>query len=116
MSFITLKRDAKCKACNAELKAGWRARWYRNGDVYGVHCHNRDNTPTGASYEESMAGTKWEQKAQADIAKRGYVSAPPKPERKQKYEHCTCEDYPCCGHERGGYNPMYRYGSAEMGF
>lgn len=36
---ITLKRAAHCKECNAALPAGTRAKWYRNGDVYGIDCH-----------------------------------------------------------------------------
>src|SRR4051812_43756016 len=36
---ITLKHDTQCRDCGATLPAGSRARWFRNGDVYGNECH-----------------------------------------------------------------------------
>lgn len=37
--FITLKHDATCADCGAVLAAGTRARFYRNGTIYGDECH-----------------------------------------------------------------------------
>jgi hypothetical protein len=36
---ITLKHDAVCAECGGPIPAGAKARWYRNGDVYGFGCH-----------------------------------------------------------------------------
>ncbi len=45
MKVITLKYDARCQDCGAELKAGTRARVYptRGGRllIYGLTCHKR---------------------------------------------------------------------------
>ena len=41
---ITLRRPATCRQCGAHLPAGSRARWYKNGAVYGLHCHERSHT------------------------------------------------------------------------
>lgn len=50
--IITLKRDAECKQCGAKLKTGTRARWYRNGDVYGFDCHGSKRPQSArASYQ-----------------------------------------------------------------
>lgn len=52
--IITLKRDGQCKQCGAQLSRGTRARWYRNGDVYGFDCHGGKGTPARsarASYQ-----------------------------------------------------------------
>lgn len=43
---ITLKREATCAECGATLPPGTRARWYRNGAVYGLSCH--EQAPRGA--------------------------------------------------------------------
>lgn len=40
---ITLRRPAVCKQCGASIEAGSKAKWYRNGDVYGLDCHTRRN-------------------------------------------------------------------------
>ena len=37
--FITLKHEARCADCGAPLPAGTRARWFRDGSVYGDACH-----------------------------------------------------------------------------
>jgi hypothetical protein len=37
--YITLKFDAQCADCGALLKAGTRARYFRDGSVYGNECH-----------------------------------------------------------------------------
>ena len=39
MPHITLKHDAVCADCGTALPAGTKARWFRNGDVYGSDCH-----------------------------------------------------------------------------
>jgi len=39
--IISLRRAAKCADCGADLPVGARAKWYRNGAVYGVTCHER---------------------------------------------------------------------------
>ena len=36
---ITLKFDAQCADCGATLPAGTRARYFRDGSVYGNECH-----------------------------------------------------------------------------
>lgn len=36
---ITLQHEAQCRDCGAVLPAGTKARWFRNGDVYGNDCH-----------------------------------------------------------------------------
>lgn len=36
---ITLKHEAQCRDCGAVLPAGTKARWFRNGDIYGNACH-----------------------------------------------------------------------------
>lgn len=38
---ITLRRSGTCGECGAELPAGSKAKWYRNGKVYGLTCHTR---------------------------------------------------------------------------
>jgi LSD1 subclass zinc finger protein len=38
---ISLKWDATCKDCGAELKAGTPARYYGKGRVYGTTCHEQ---------------------------------------------------------------------------
>lgn len=44
---ISLRRAAKCADCGADLPVGTRAKWYRNGSVYGLTCHARPaNLPT----------------------------------------------------------------------
>jgi hypothetical protein len=51
--IITLKRAGTCRQCGADLKPGSRAKWYRNGAVYGLDCHadehstRRDTAPHG---------------------------------------------------------------------
>ncbi len=39
MPYITLKHDALCSDCGAALPAGSKARWFRDGSVYGDACH-----------------------------------------------------------------------------
>lgn len=67
--------DAVCadESCGAFLPAGSLIRWYRNGKVYGVHCHT---------------------KSESVQAKNGIYR-----EKKQKEFNTPCghEDYPCCG-------------------
>ena len=36
---ITLKHEATCADCGAVLPAGSKARWFRDGSVYGNACH-----------------------------------------------------------------------------
>ncbi len=51
MKVITLKYDARCQDCGAELKAGTRARIYptRGGRllIYGLTCHKRGSDGVG---------------------------------------------------------------------
>ena len=41
--LITLKREAVCDepTCGSDIPAGSKARWYRNGKVYGLTCHEQ---------------------------------------------------------------------------
>lgn len=39
--LITLKREAVCEDCGSDIPAGSKARWYRNGKVYGLTCHEQ---------------------------------------------------------------------------
>ncbi len=55
--IITLEKPAKCADCGAELKAGEKARWYRNG-TYGIGCHQ--NLSDGwKTYAEIAHKFKW---------------------------------------------------------
>lgn len=51
--IITLKRAGTCRKCGADLEPGSRAKWYRNGAVYGLGCHvderstRHDTAPRG---------------------------------------------------------------------
>jgi len=71
---ITLKRPAVCKQCGTALPAGTRAKWYRNGDVYGLDCHTRTNGPAkpiGQSQEDwicSDAGYEYQMERAAERA------------------------------------------------
>ncbi len=38
--LITLKYEAVCADCGAELPAGIQARWYGRGRIYGRGCHS----------------------------------------------------------------------------
>lgn len=56
---ITLKRAGVCRECGAQLPAGTRASWYRNGAVYGLNCHakngaavDRKTRAAGGSHED----------------------------------------------------------------
>lgn len=44
---ITLKRPAKCAepGCGKPVLAGARARWYRDGRVFGIGCHGKALVP-----------------------------------------------------------------------
>lgn len=54
--IITLKRDGKCADCATILKAGSKARWYRNGALYCLDGHNgKVNGDPG----EHKAKTDW---------------------------------------------------------
>jgi hypothetical protein len=57
---ITLKRAAHCKQCGAALPIGSRAKWYRNGDVYGLNCHSRksDAGPDGYQGEDYVCSDR----------------------------------------------------------
>jgi hypothetical protein len=39
--LITLKRDGVCADCGSEVPAGSKARWYKNGTIYGLTCHEQ---------------------------------------------------------------------------
>lgn len=52
---ITLKRAGHCRECGKELKAGTRAKWYRNGAVYCAEGHGKGNAaaePVGQFQED----------------------------------------------------------------
>jgi len=64
--LITLRRDATCKQCGAAIAAGEKAKWYRNGDVYGLDCHTRRNRE---AYRDSYRGEDY------PCSDRGYEDA-----------------------------------------
>jgi DNA polymerase-3 subunit beta len=51
MALIRLKRPAVCADpdCGADLVVGQRARWYGNGRIYGLECH--EQRPKGTTAE-----------------------------------------------------------------
>jgi hypothetical protein len=92
--MITLRRPAVCADCGANIKAGTRARWYRNGKVYGTTCHEQkpkrraaydgdyhEGEPLGLTYSRLDPYGAYT----TDGTKIGTTT-------------CGCEDYPCCGH------------------
>jgi len=55
---ISLRRAAKCADCGADLPVGTRAKWYRNGAVYGLTCHERPaNLPRRAARAPAWMAT-----------------------------------------------------------
>lgn len=38
---ITLRYDATCRDCGADLPAGTKAKYYKRGFIYGLTCHAR---------------------------------------------------------------------------
>lgn len=53
--IITLKRTGKCADCGRELKAGTKAKWYRNGAIYCLDGHNGKASNPG----ENKPQTDW---------------------------------------------------------
>ena len=78
--IITLKRADTCRDCGAELKAGSKANWYRNGAVYGIGCHSTGHEPLGLRLSRRDPKGLYA----ADGRMIGRV-------------RCNHEDYPCCG-------------------
>ena len=52
---ITLKHEASCAECGAMLPAGTKARWFRNGDVYGNMCHRWQVRGLSMGQQEALA-------------------------------------------------------------
>lgn len=52
--YITLKFDAECADCGATLPAGTRARYFRDGSVYGDKCHRWDASELPRSTREKF--------------------------------------------------------------
>jgi hypothetical protein len=84
--IITLKRPANCRDCGAQLAAGERANWYRNGAVYGLTCHT--HRASSGRREEPM-GLKLSR-----LDRTGFYSHDG---RLLGRVRCGHEDYPCCG-------------------
>ena len=87
---ITLKRAAKCQQCGAELPAGARANWYRNGTVYGLDCHPRKPRYSRTAREDEPLGQT--------LSRYDPYGAYSSDGRLIGRTSCGCEDYPCCGH------------------
>ena len=79
---ITLKFDARCKDCGAQLPAGTVARWYGRGRVYGIGCHPNPATEEGTHgmKETSPAPRRQLRQIARDIARNwervNYAAAP----------------------------------------
>jgi len=56
--FIKLKHDARCADCGALLPAGERARFYRDGTIYGEACHRWQVEVGRAEIEALQAAVK----------------------------------------------------------
>jgi hypothetical protein len=96
--IITLKRAASCADCGTTLPVGTRARWYRNGSVYGLDCH--EATPRARRGSRARRRTAYEQ---GDTSP-GAIASHYDPhglytlDGRKIATSCGCEDYPCCGH------------------
>ena len=51
---ITLKHEAQCRDCGAVLPVGTKARWFRNGDIYGNACHRWQITGLSARRQKAL--------------------------------------------------------------
>lgn len=94
---ITLKRDGTCADCGASLPAGTRARWYRNGTVFGLDCHEKGAARSKRRGRERTAFERGDRSpgARASHYDRRGVYAPD-----GAYLGTAgprCEDAPCCG-------------------
>lgn len=96
--IVELQRDGTCAECGAALPAGTRARWYRNGAVYGIDCHPKTGgRGRGARRRERTAYERGDRSAGARAShydRMGVYAA----DGTKLGSTCGCEDYPCCGH------------------
>lgn len=86
---ITLKRDGTCADCGASLPAGTRARWYRNGTVFGLDCHEKGDARPKRARRGRSAGARashYDPRGVYSVDGRFLGTAGPR-----------CEDAPCCG-------------------
>lgn len=94
---ITLKRDATCADCGATLLAGTLARWYRDGRVFGLTCHQpsvaspKRTRRTRTAYERGdcspgAVASHYDRRG-AYTADGTYLG----------HGGPRCEDAPCCG-------------------
>jgi hypothetical protein len=100
---LTLKYDAKCKDCGADLPAGSKARYYGRGRIYGIGCHEdtRPNKGKSNGNGSPRALTQWE----SDNWPAGRIASHYDPagaysmdgEYLGKASGQRCEDAPCCG-------------------
>jgi hypothetical protein len=99
--IITLRRPDTCADCGAALPIGARARWYRNGAVYGLDCHEqkapseRRRTGKGRFARSAYERGDTSPGAIASHYDRFGVYAP---DGTKLGSSCGCIDYPCCGH------------------
>lgn len=89
---ITLRRAGKCAECGAALPAGVRARWYRNGAVYGLDCHE------AARPRRERSAYERGDRSPGAIASHYDRSGVYTVDGRKIGACCGCEDYPCCGH------------------
>lgn len=97
MGLITLKRDDVCADCGAALPAGVQARWYRNGKVYGLTCHEQQPSRGRAARRERTAYERGDHSPGAIAShydRRGAYSADG---TYLGHGGPRCEDAPCCG-------------------
>ena len=102
--IITLQRDGTCADCGASLPAGTRARWYRNGAVYGLDCH--EASATRPARTRSARRTRRDRRTSYERGDRSAGAIASHYDRTGLYTatgerigaSCGCIDYPCCGH------------------
>jgi hypothetical protein len=96
--LITLQRNATCAQCGAAVPAGQKAKWYRNGTVYGIGCHESDRRRRGERIGDVMERGGREDEplglTYSRYDKYGFYSH----DGRRLGSSCGCEDYPCCGH------------------
>lgn len=93
---ITLKRDGTCADCGATLPAGARARWYRNGRVFGLDCHEPAKRLKRAGRERS-AFERGDRSAGARASHYDRRGAYALDGTYLGTAGPRCEDAPCCG-------------------
>ena len=98
---LTLKRDAICTDCGAELPAGTVAMYYGPKNIYGLTCHPRKQRgKSHYSQPRPLSDEEMESWSKAKIASHydptGFYNANGECIGRTNPKG-RCEDAPCCG-------------------